>query len=405
MEKIGDGTWRLELYPDALFVKDPFAQKLNYQSVASRLVWRTWPMQISLPDLGADFRVTPLNRDNAHRAQANLGRFMVRPGVYLLSRDGTRAEDRAPLPSRVGQVGIDEFVCPAPVTFSPEVILPAQRQYITGMETVIDLEVVVPAAPAAVRLQMRGKAETDFRDYPMIPLRGYTYRAIVAPDQLPLGDIQFQVSVDGQVLLPSGDQTWSATGVTPSQPIRLFTAARDGGKFLALRTSGDQRSRYAKVIPADGPTPPALRVFTPAPDSVIPHTISVPIKSLVRSRGTTGPSPTKLRVTGRAHQAGSLQVTLLEADGTAWVGRAILSSEWSSTDVALNTLTAGRGIKLPLGYPGNWNIDLPPLASRGHVADKLNFDQLEHVQLTAIASSATTAESSIDIGTIDLIFE
>jgi len=42
LDKLADGVWRLELYPDAVLVQDPFAQSLNYRTVCSRLVCREW---------------------------------------------------------------------------------------------------------------------------------------------------------------------------------------------------------------------------------------------------------------------------------------------------------------------------------------------------------------------------
>src|SRR5690606_9183188 len=43
LEWLGPGTWRLEVYPDAVLVQDPFAQRQNFRTISSRLVWRTWP--------------------------------------------------------------------------------------------------------------------------------------------------------------------------------------------------------------------------------------------------------------------------------------------------------------------------------------------------------------------------
>ena len=92
LDKLTNGLWRLEVYPDAVIVQDPFAQHLNYQTVSSRLIWREWPMLIHLPDLGNSFSVTGLNAGNALSEVAKAGTFPVRPGVYLLSKAQTRTE-------------------------------------------------------------------------------------------------------------------------------------------------------------------------------------------------------------------------------------------------------------------------------------------------------------------------
>ena len=54
LDKVRDGVWRLEVYPDEVLVRDPFEQPQPGQAV-SRLLYRTWPMQVHLPDLGQAF--------------------------------------------------------------------------------------------------------------------------------------------------------------------------------------------------------------------------------------------------------------------------------------------------------------------------------------------------------------
>jgi len=60
LDKVRTGVWRLEVYPDEILVKDPFEQP-QADKVVSRLLYRTWPMVIHLPDLGNEFFVTPVN--------------------------------------------------------------------------------------------------------------------------------------------------------------------------------------------------------------------------------------------------------------------------------------------------------------------------------------------------------
>src|SRR5579871_3496002 len=116
LDRIEEGIWRLEVYPDSITLVDPFGPPRKDRTVF-RLVARTWPMQIHLPDLGASFRVEPLNEGNTHTATAQDGQFSITPGVFLL----TAAEKAAPraLPEKVDRVGLREFVCPAANSVSP----------------------------------------------------------------------------------------------------------------------------------------------------------------------------------------------------------------------------------------------------------------------------------------------
>ena len=51
LDRLGDGVWRLELYPDAVWVDDPFAAT-SLQREVSRVIWARRTMQYSIAPLG-----------------------------------------------------------------------------------------------------------------------------------------------------------------------------------------------------------------------------------------------------------------------------------------------------------------------------------------------------------------
>ncbi|HET9386544.1 MAG TPA: hypothetical protein VFO67_15515, partial [Gemmatimonadales bacterium] len=87
LDRIRPGVWRLEVYPDAVPIRDPFEMP-GADKIVTRAISRSWPMTISLPDLGAAFTVQPVSAGNAAAARAADGRFAVTPGVYVLSASG-----------------------------------------------------------------------------------------------------------------------------------------------------------------------------------------------------------------------------------------------------------------------------------------------------------------------------
>jgi hypothetical protein len=74
LDKLKNGTWRLEIYPDALVVNNPFAQP-NKDKVVSRLIYNEWPITIQLPDLGNKFKVYALNKGNNYNTATDNGNF------------------------------------------------------------------------------------------------------------------------------------------------------------------------------------------------------------------------------------------------------------------------------------------------------------------------------------------
>jgi hypothetical protein len=108
LDKLRDGLWRLEVYPDVLQVSDPFNDPSKDRPNFA-LTRPSWPMRIILPDLGSNFSAQGIDAGNASKAKAARGNILVRPGVYLLR--GPKAGSAA-IPERIGNLGLREFVCP-----------------------------------------------------------------------------------------------------------------------------------------------------------------------------------------------------------------------------------------------------------------------------------------------------
>jgi hypothetical protein len=101
LDKVRPGLWRLEVYPDAVPVRDPF-EPPSADKIVTRAISRPWPMTITVPDLGTTFTVQPVTAGNPKPEAAVGGRFSVTPGVYALSATGARGcrriagQDRRP---------------------------------------------------------------------------------------------------------------------------------------------------------------------------------------------------------------------------------------------------------------------------------------------------------------------
>ncbi len=72
LDKVRPGVWRLEVYPDAVPVRDPY-EPPNPGKIVTRAISRAWPMTVTLPDLGATFTVQPVTAGNPSTTQAVVG--------------------------------------------------------------------------------------------------------------------------------------------------------------------------------------------------------------------------------------------------------------------------------------------------------------------------------------------
>ncbi|RYG21773.1 hypothetical protein EON82_18285 [bacterium] len=140
LDKLRDGLWRLELYPDIDQIDDPFTDP-SRDRLKFALMRRTRPMRITLPDLGSDFSVEAIDVGNSLKAKAKAAGVIVRPGVYLLR--GPKA-GKAAVPSRVGHLGLREFVCPPDTPGGIRETMP-----LAGPSTLFDPERDVPMLSAS----------------------------------------------------------------------------------------------------------------------------------------------------------------------------------------------------------------------------------------------------------------
>lgn len=114
--KIGDGLWRLEIYPDALWIDNPFQIKNDISRKVSVLQNNRRKMAVNLPNLGRNFRIECLSNRNIEISKADSVSFYITPGVWLLR---TKRYDKMKpvLPDSVAGRGMREwFDCPTTVS-------------------------------------------------------------------------------------------------------------------------------------------------------------------------------------------------------------------------------------------------------------------------------------------------
>jgi len=411
LDKLGDGVWRLELYPDAVIVMDPFSQKLNHESACSRLVWREWPMTIRLPDLGESFWLKGLNAGNATSAQARAGNFQVKPGVYLLTREPEVNLSR--LPQQVGHVGLTEFVCPAAPRLPAQILAVARETYPADGPIVIGADVVDSAVPESVTLFVRPAGGGDFQDFPLEAKGGYRHEVRLPAGSFKPSAVEYYLTArmpDGEVRFPMGsNETATAEIIAAATPLVLFDAQRDIDRLVFTRIGDGIRQGIFERREATPSEPATLRLFFPLSYdwTLDDYTASVSVKQPIIERRSHLHAMTALRVRAKGESDGQIiHLTLVEADGTSWGVRLTLSAQWQEITVPVEDFELARGVMLPLGFPGRWNYWLTPAGGRGHPQDRLKLESVEHLQISFRPSGEKPDIASdpwVDVASVALV--
>ncbi|MGE4587599.1 MAG: hypothetical protein AB7D05_09680, partial [Mangrovibacterium sp.] len=112
LDRLEEGVWRLELMPDAVQLTDPFA-KTSFSREVVRIIHGEWDMTLCLPDLGGVFTVKGLNECNPVRQKCSGGLIrLLKPGVYLLQREGLKPRGNWNSDSFWKQIRLGEYVVP-----------------------------------------------------------------------------------------------------------------------------------------------------------------------------------------------------------------------------------------------------------------------------------------------------
>jgi len=263
LERLEAGIWRLEVYPDAVWVRDPYGQPCLDREV-SRLLWRQWPMEIRLPDLGARFAIEPINEGNTYRAQTRDGTFPIRPGVYLLVREGASASKWS-AENPFGQLKLGEFVAPAEEEKPTVVLHEPPRELLTGEPFAVTATVVSSRVPERVTLHLRSPGDEAFRRLEMGRERGYHWAVEVPADWVRPGDLEYCIAVaeDGHVRTYPADVEGEPgeEGFAWPAPQVLYAPER-GDTSLTVQ----YQSPGGEAAPWRGETALTLRVRSTDPD-------------------------------------------------------------------------------------------------------------------------------------------
>ena len=398
LDKVRPGVWRLEVYPDAEPVRDPF-EPPNTEKVVTRAISRPWTMTIALPDLGASFAVQPVTARNQPNRHAAAGQFTVTPGVYVLSASGP--VKIASLPARIGELAFAEYHAP-PLDSLPTVVQPLTApEYLAGHDADLHVRIVDRTPPDSARLFIRPTAGGFYRPFTMHSAGGYDYAANVTGAALAEGPHEFVIAVfrgkstttfpGGQRQQPlnwdfTGGASWPLDAVGAPTPLRLFLPATDASRLSFTRIGDAGRTGLFRLGFSPVTGEPLFHFERPvdsrgwSPDD---YTASLVIKDRIGARRVTlaDADMLHLRLRGLGIRQ-ILHVTLMEDDGTSWSAPVSIDSSWSEQSLPLASFTPSRGVLLPEGFPGEWNYWVSPAAGRGGTGDRIRIDHVERLQLS-----------------------
>lgn len=256
LEKQAEGLWHLEVYPDAVWIRDPFGRPSRGR-LAACLLKRQRAMKISLPDLGTAFSFASVSAEQSLEGSSRQGTIQILPGFYVLKKGAVTAEDKKQArPHAAAYVLPKEENVPTMVRSIPP------REVAEGRSFAVRARIVSPAEPQEVILWWRRAGQEDFQKVLMQKTGPFDYEGRIDGLQVRAGIMEYAVSVEqeGQAL------TFPARRVGPpttpmkaeAQPMVVYDASA-APEPPALE---QWFTRQAKAEPADSDGRRVLRVQT-----------------------------------------------------------------------------------------------------------------------------------------------
>ena len=388
LDKMDNGVWRLEVMPDAIPLSDPFA-KASPQKEITRIQWMSHAMQIKLSDLGKNFTVEALNKDNRYGTKASNGNFEIKPGTYLLTKSGSK---RKTIKSGIANLQLAEFVAPQPRSNSPYVFHEPLDE-VTAGKTFFLKALVVGIAPQDKVTLLMNNLSGVWKTIEMKPLDAYTYSAEVPVDILTPGLVNYRImvqKVEGDFTTFPGNhkgdpyawdyyqnESWQMYVAAENSPLEIFNAGKDRNLMVYPNL---WRSDERQLITGDKPGQLILKLSSK--DLKMNHHVmgwQHYLADKLQSRRSELAGFQKLVIRARTvnNDPMQLKITLIGSDATAHAATVTLQNTMQEIAIPLNTFKPDRFMLLPRPYPG-----FHPFWFKSAGIGNLNIGRIEKIELT-----------------------
>ncbi len=407
LDKLEDGVWRLEVMPDAVYIRDPF-ERASPSKEVTRIQWQNNQMQITIPNLGSDFTIKGLNEGNSFSSESTVTGVQLSPGSYLLTKKDKVFSGKI---DHVGVIKLDEFVAPKQTTTEMYLSHQPFTEVSSGKSILISAKVVgIDTGRVSLQVnQMFGRSKT----IPMVRKTASDFVGEIPADLLTPGVLNYRI------VLRNGNEVVVFPGNNKGNPFawdnyhsetwKTFVAASNGGLELfnptndrAVRTYPTFRRGFqTNFITCEKPEQLILSMAANelSGAKIMGFQYSFPDK-LKGRMGEMG-SFDRLILRARTSNSGPLKakVALLFADGSSVSAFVSLPNDFKDLEIPINSFIPDSSLLLPRPFPG-----FQPLAFKANkLNNKINLSQAEKIEVTigaGIPSADLKKSYNLDVESI-----
>lgn len=328
LERLAPGLWKLQVYPDAVMVADPYS---GGDSEKVRVLWARHSMTVTLPDLGSSFSLLACDAEGRPKPASTVtGEMQLSPGMYVLAKAGVAVPETVP--------GVP-FVAPASSTKPPAAFVSAPDQWREGKDMKVQATVAT-ADPVEASLRVRPSGATSFVDIPMQATRPYEYAATIPAALLkgPMMEYYLRAKTQqGIVTFPGGKAgERDEAALIPAAPARLLDLTPKMALPEASQSLPEGKTARLSLVPGSDTKTLALRFeadgFGEPPSCA---GVRLPITKLPADLSRF--SAVRIVARGSA-DTGAVEISLVQKDGNAFGDAVALGPAWREIVLPLDRL-------------------------------------------------------------------
>lgn len=397
LDKLADGAWRLEVMPDALYVKDPF-EKASPQKQVTHIHWQANRMQLALPDLGNEFAVNALNKGNTYTAVATGTSFTIPPGTYLLIRKDHLFN---------GSFS-SEFVAPKASVSEPILIHQPLTEVSADKSFMIAALLAGIDSSAKVSVELR-HSSNKWKTPPLQRIDAYRYTVEVPVDIVIPGMLSYRIMVqktgNDYVTFPGGyagnpwawdnvnTDSWETFVTISETPLTLFDATEDRRNIVLYNT--DWRNNRVEYITEDKPGKLVLKATIGKPSAISMLGWQYFFSDKIKGRASELPGFTTLVLRAQASEELPVKISLITTQAQAFAASAAVSGQFREIRIPLSSLQPDSLLLLPRPYPG-----FLPLRFRTATQQPFAITDIEKLEISFGPGNAAGKPASIEVEAI-----
>lgn len=245
LDKAQNGIWKLEVYPDVLWLRDPFEPTSLKRQVA-RLYWNERKMAVSLHDLGGKFFLIKKNEKKIVTDKISGTSFKIKPGIYLLS--SKNVDDKSAKKFLEGsEVFLAGLYTPKVENVPVAVVNQTNKKQMTSAQVSFKFQIATEKEIVSAEIFIKRFGWRGFMKFPLTKKEGFTFSFDDVEKKLSGGEYQFCVRVKTEnkeftfpgALIGSpddwdykSDDLWSVVVTQPGENIALFDPQSDRSDFI-----------------------------------------------------------------------------------------------------------------------------------------------------------------------------